>query len=79
MIKLNHFGFSTIALISGAPKYDRYLSSVAHTLQKTSKDSLSIVGVVGSDWQSSFSKVYASSDLLDNYEFEVTRAYNTYH
>lgn len=79
MIKFNHFGFSTIALISGAPKYDRYLASIANTLQQTSKGSVSLVGVVGSERQSSFSKVYASSEMLDNYEFEVTRAYNTYH
>lgn len=79
MIRINRFGFSTIALISGAPKYDRYLASIANTLQKTSKGSVNLVGVVGSEWQSSLSKVYANSDMLDNYEFEVTRAYNTYH
>ena len=78
-LNLNRFGFSSIALISGAPKYDRYLASIANTLQKASKGSVSLVGVVGSEWQSSLSKVYASSDLLDNHEFEVTRAYNSYH
>jgi hypothetical protein len=37
MIKLNRFAFSTIALISGAPKYDSYVASLATTLQKVSK------------------------------------------
>lgn len=48
MIRINRFGFSTIAIISGAPKYDRYLASIANTLQKTSKGSVNLVGVVGS-------------------------------
>ena len=50
MIKLNRFAFSTIALISGAPKYDRYVASIASTLQRVSNDSPSIVGVVGSSY-----------------------------
>ena len=37
------------------------------------------MGVIGSQHESAFSKVYASSNMLDNQEFEVTRAYNTYH
>lgn len=68
MIRLSKFAsFSTIALISGAPKYDQYVGQIASTLQKVSKGSVSLVGVVGSDLHSSFSKTYASSDLLDNY------------
>ena len=79
MIKLNRFAFSTIALISGAPKHDAYVASIAETLKKVSSDSPSFVGVVGSPFESAFSKVYANSSVLDNEEFEVTRAYNTYH
>lgn len=37
------------------------------------------MGVVGSEYESDFSKVYASSNMLDNHDFEVTRTYNTYH
>ena len=69
MIRLNRFTFSTIALISGAPKYDKYLASIASTLQKVSKEPVSLVGVVGSEWKSSLSKTYASSNLLNNYDF----------
>ncbi len=48
MIRLNRFGFSTIALISGAPKHDQYTASIAKTLQKVSTGSNSLVGVIGS-------------------------------
>ena len=37
MIRLNRFGFSTIALISGAPKYDPYVGSIMNTIKKVSK------------------------------------------
>ena len=79
MIRLNRFAFSTVALISGAPKYDQYTASIANTLKTVSKGSTSIVGVIGADENQSFGQIYASSSKLDNYEFEVTRAYNTYH
>jgi hypothetical protein len=35
--------------------------------------------VIGSQYESTLSKVYANSNTLNNNEFEVTRAYNTYH
>lgn len=79
MRKVIAFQFSTIALISGATKYDSQLASVASTLKKVSKENIEFVGVVGSEYHSLFEKVYAPSSLLDNYEFEVTRAYNSYH
>lgn len=70
MRKIIQYKFSsTIALISGAPKYDLQVKNIAKTLSKVSKNEVSLVGVVGSEHQSLFSKVYASSDLLDNYEF----------
>jgi|JI9StandDraft_1071089.scaffolds.fasta_scaffold308711_1 hypothetical protein len=79
MIRLTRYGFSTVALISGAPRYDQYTASIANTLKKVSNGSTSLVGVIGAAENQSYGKVYASSSLLDNYEFEVTRAYNTYH
>jgi len=79
MQKVIAYRFSTIALISGAPKYDNQLASVAKTLKKVSKENVDFVGVAGSEYHSLFEKVYAPSSLLDNYEFEVTRAYNSYH
>ena len=79
MIKLNRFAFSTIALISGAPRHDAYVASIANTIQKVSSEQNTFVGVIGSPYESALSKVYANSNLLDNDEFEVTRAYNTYH
>lgn len=37
------------------------------------------MGAVSDEYGQSFDDIYASSNLLDNYEFEVTRAYNSYH
>ena len=37
------------------------------------------MGAVSDEFSENFDDVYASSTLLDNYEFEVTRAYNSYH
>lgn len=79
--RLLKFGFSNkLALISGAPKYDHEVSTIARTLKRVAGDDpVSIVGAVSDEFAESFSNVYASSSLLDNYEFEVTRAYNSYH
>lgn len=78
--KIMRFNFSkTIALISGAPKYDLEVSKIASTFKEVSNNEVSIVGVIGDEHSQSFSDIYASSGLLDNYEFEVTRAYNSYH
>jgi hypothetical protein len=79
--RLLKFGFSNkLALISGAPKYDHEVSTIARTLKRVAGDSpVSIVGAVSDEYAESFSNIYASSSLLDNYEFEVTRAYNSYH
>jgi len=76
MIRTNRFAFSTIALISGAPRYDEYTARIAATLQKVSGEKPTIVGVVGSAFESTFSKVYASSSHLDNHPFEVTRPFS---
>lgn len=79
--RLLRFGFSNkLALISGAPRYDHEVSTIARTLKRVAGDDpISIVGAVSDEFADSFSNVYASSSLLDNYEFEVTRAYNSYH
>jgi len=66
MIKFTRFAFSTIALISGAPKHDPYVASIASTLKQVSSEAPSVVGVVGSPFESAFSKVYANSSVLDN-------------
>lgn len=67
MIRLNRFAFSTIAIISGAPKHDPYVANIVNTIKKVSKEPVDFVGVVGSELESSFSKVYASSNMLDNH------------
>lgn len=79
--RLLKFGFSNkLALISGAPKYDHEVSTIARTIKRVAGDDpVSIVGAVSDEYSESFSNVYASSSHLDNYEFEVTRAYNSYH
>jgi len=49
MRKIIQYQFSsTIALISGAPKYDSQLNHIAKTLEKVSNQKVSFVGVVGS-------------------------------
>lgn len=49
MQKIIQYRFSsTIALISGAPKYDSQLHNIAKTLEKVSNKQVSFVGVVGS-------------------------------
>ena len=78
MRKIVQFRFSTVVLISGAPKHDKETAHIANTLQKVSGSKVAFLGVAGDAHQSLFSKVFASSSLLDNNEFEVTRAYNTY-
>lgn len=68
MRKMVQFGFSrSVALISGAPKYDPYVSEIANTLSSVSTEDVSIVGVVGDEYSEKFSDIYASSSLLDNY------------
>jgi hypothetical protein len=48
MRKVIGFRFSTvIALISGAPKFDNQLASIANTLKRVSKDDIEFVGVPG--------------------------------
>ena len=66
---INRFRFSTIAIISGAPKQDPYVSSITTTLQSLSKDKVNFVGVADASFRATFKKVYATSDLLDNQEF----------
>lgn len=67
MRKIIQYRFSsTIALISGATKFDSQLQKIAKTLQTVSNKQVSFVGVAGSENQELFSKVYASSALLDN-------------
>jgi hypothetical protein len=48
MIRANRFAFSTIALVSGAPRHDEYTAHIAAILQKVSGEKPTIVGVVGS-------------------------------
>jgi hypothetical protein len=50
MIKLTRFRFSTIALISGAPKQDAYVASIANTIQKVSSEQNTLVGAIGSSY-----------------------------
>lgn len=79
--KVIRFAFSRkVALISGAPRYDPQVSEIAKTLKETATGGdVQIVGVVTDEYSSDFADIYASSKLLDNYEFEVTRPYNSYH
>jgi len=50
MRKVIGFKFSTvIALISGAPKYDSQLASIANTLKRVSNNDVEFVGVPGVD------------------------------
>lgn len=68
MRKVIAFRFSTvIALISGAPKFDSQLASIANTLKKVSNNQVEFVGVCGPNESALFSKVYASSATLDPY------------
>lgn len=68
--KIMRFNFSKIiALISGAPKYDLEVSKIAATFKEVSNNEVSIVGVIGDEHSQSFKDTYASSNLLDNYEF----------
>ena len=48
MIRLNRFAFSTIALISGAPKHDRYVAQIVNMLKTVSTEEHNYVGVIGS-------------------------------
>ena len=48
MIRLTRFAFSTIALISGAPKHDRYVSEIVSMLKTVSAEENNFVGVTGS-------------------------------
>jgi hypothetical protein len=51
MQKMMRFGFSrSIALISGAPKYDLEVSKIASTLKGVPGDELSLVGVVSDEY-----------------------------
>ena len=68
-----------MVLISGAPKYDNQVAEIANTLKTVTNHNIALWGVIGSSHEALFSKILASSNLLDNNEFEVTRAYNTYH
>jgi hypothetical protein len=67
--RLLKFGFSNkLALISGALKYDHEVSTIARTIKRVAGDDpVSIVGAVSDEYSESFSNVYASSSILDNY------------
>ena len=78
MLRAVSYRFSTVALISGAPKYDHQVTQIANTLKVQTGGNIALWGVVGDQHKGNFSKVLASSSLLDDNEFEVTRAYNTY-
>ena len=84
MQKIIKYTFSTIiAVVSGAPKYDRQAARIIKAL-KNSNPSANIVGiyitwtlgVIGEENKNSLEHVYASSASLDNNAFDVTRKYH---
>lgn len=69
MRKLVQFRFSTVVLISGGPKHDKHVGQIARTLKKVGPSNLNIIGVIGQQEKSHFTRIFASSSILDNNEF----------
>lgn len=69
------FGISTVAVISGHPRYDRTASLIMDSLSAQSKESLQFVGVIGDKYSNKLSHSYSSSAILDHEEVQITRNY----
>lgn len=69
------FGITTIAVISGHPRFDRTASNIINAISAQSKSSVEFVGVIGDNYASQLSHRYSSTALLDHEEVEITRNY----
>ena len=66
MLRAVGYRFSTVAIISGAPKYDHEAAHIASTLKTQTSGNIALWGVIGDQHKSVFSKVLASSSMLDD-------------
>ena len=69
------FGITTIAVISGHPRFDRTASNIMNAIAAQSKSSVEFVGVIGDQYSNQMSQLYASTSMLDHEEVEITRNY----
>ena len=69
------FGITTIAIISGHPRFDRTANNIMDAISAQSKSSVEFVGVIGDQYSNKMSNRYASTSMLDHEEVEINRNY----
>ena len=67
-ILTTRFGFATIGIISGHPRFDKTAARIIDTLSAQSREPLNFVGVIGNQYEKKLSHVYSSSSILDHEE-----------
>lgn len=64
----SRFGFATIGIISGHPRFDKTAARVIDCLAAQSKEPVDFIGVIGNQYANKLSTSYASSSILDHEE-----------
>lgn len=68
---------TTIAIFSGAPRFDQMAGKILHNLQTASTGEIKFVGTVGTPDQHQLEAQYPSNSVMDHDEYVITRHYNS--
>jgi hypothetical protein len=69
----NRCRFSTIGIISGHPRYDKYTARIIDTLKQQSTEPLNFIGSIGKEYSHKLTESFASSSILAHEEVTYTR------
>jgi hypothetical protein len=71
----NRCRFTTIGIVSGHPRYDKYTARIIDTLKQQSTEPLNFIGAIGNEYSDRLSERFASSAILAHEEIVYTRNY----
>ena len=69
-------GFSTVAIISGAPRFNKLAAKIIDNLKAVSTENINFVGAIGNEHANKLEKTYLSNEVLDHDEIVIHRNYN---